>query len=195
MIAVGENALAQKASVKAVTQEYREHYKADFLKEERSPFYGKKEALESLRFYKPKNAYKVDVKFIRTKDATVFDMATYSGKTQKYVKYGTLHFTVRNKKTELAVYQSINLIQTEEYKDYLFIPFKDWTNDDSTYGGGRYMDITIPDLEKTNFQLDFNKAYNPWCAFSDGYNCPIPPTENHLSLAIKAGEKKYAKKY
>jgi len=70
-------------------------------------------------------------------------------------------------------------------------PFTDETNDEETYGGGRYLDLNRNDISKNRLLLDFNKAYNPWCAFSDGYNCPIPPKSNDLPVKIKAGEKKF----
>ena len=74
-----------------------------------------------------------------------------------------------------------------EYAGFLFLPFKDLTNGKETYGGGRFMDILIPDTDK--IILDFNKAYNPYCAFSHRYSCPLPPFENWLKTEIPAGEK------
>jgi uncharacterized protein (DUF1684 family) len=77
-----------------------------------------------------------------------------------------------------------------QYKDYLYLPFKDFTNGESTYGGGRYLDFKMSDIqENQTIIIDFNKAYNPYCAYSDGYSCPIPPSENHLQVFIEAGEK------
>jgi len=73
----------------------------------------------------------------------------------------------------------------EEYKNYLFIPFKDLTSGTETYGGGRYMDIMIP--EGDEIILNFNTAYNPYCAYANGYFCPIPPAENTLNVEIRAG--------
>ena len=77
------------------------------------------------------------------------------------------------------------------YRDYLFIPFKDLSNGEATYGGGRYMDIRMDDIKNGELMLDFNKAYNPYCAYSDGYNCPVPPVENHLETEVNAGEKSF----
>ena len=79
----------------------------------------------------------------------------------------------------------MDLIKSTEYKDYLFIPFTDATNGAETYEGGRYIDLTIPATDKIT--LDFNKAYHPYCAYTDGYNCPIPPQENHVPVRIEAG--------
>ncbi|MEO1413247.1 MAG: DUF1684 domain-containing protein [Bacteroidota bacterium] len=177
--------------VKAATQDYRQEYKDKFLAEKRSPFYGKAEALKQLRFYPPKAAYRVDGRFERTPDADIFDMATYSGKTRKYVQYGWIHYQWKGEDKKIAVYQSLRLRATKVYGDYLFVPFKDETNDKKTYGGGRYIDLKISDIEDDQVVLDFNRSYNPYCAFSDGYSCPIPPRENHLDWSVKAGEKVY----
>jgi hypothetical protein len=76
-----------------------------------------------------------------------------------------------------------------EQPEYLFCPFKDLTNGVDTYGAGRYLDFTLSDIN--NPILDFNYAYNPYCAYNAGYSCPIPPYENHLKIAITAGEKKW----
>lgn len=85
-------------------------------------------------------------------------------------------------------------MSTEKYADHLFIPFTDMTSGEESYENGRYIDLSIADVESGHFTIDFNKAYNPYCAYvSDLYNCPIPPKENHLSIKIKAGEMKYGK--
>lgn len=180
-------------SVRKQIKHHRAEYKADFLKEERSPFYNKKEDLEYLRFYKPRKKYRVKAAFVRTPKEESFDMATYSGLTRKYVKYGMLTFKIKGQELQLAVYQNLLLLKMQQYQDYLFIPFKDHTNGESTYGGGRYIDIETSDIKDGTVVLDFNTCYNPYCAFSDGYNCPIPPQENHLDFAIKAGEKEFDK--
>lgn len=184
--------LAQsEVNYKSQIKEHRKHYKADFLKNERSPFFGKKRALKKLSFFKADESYKVECSFQRTADAEPFDMATYSGNVKSFVKYGTLSFEIDGKSHELAVYRNLGLMRIEAYANHLFLPFKDTTNDNSTYGGGRYIDLEVGDIVDDKFTLDFNTCYNPWCAFSGGYNCPIPPKENHLAIAINAGEKKY----
>lgn len=169
---------------------HREEYKNDFLKNERAPLKSKEE-LAKLHFFKPNPAYKVEAKFSRTKDAKPFDLATYSGITKPYIQYGLLSFSLNGQTHKLAIYQSLNLRVMPQYRDYLFLPFKDITNGESTYGGGRYLDFTISDIKNGLLVIDFNKAYNPWCAYADGYNCPIPPKENHLPVPVNAGEKNY----
>ena len=180
------------SSVKQSTKEFRQHYKEKFLKNERSPFYDKADALKYLRFFKAKSKYKVNGTFHRTPDEKPFEMATYSGDLKPYVKFGVVSFTLNGTKHHLAIYQ--NLTYKKIDPNHLFLPFKDATSNKKTYGGGRYLDLKMTDIVGNKMTLDFNQAYNPWCAFSGGYSCPVPPKENHLPVAIKAGEKKYAKK-
>ena len=169
---------------------HRETYKDGFLKNARSPL--KYNELHNLRFYEPDESYKVRCTFEKTPNEKPFDLPTYSGATKSYRKYGIIRFELDSLQYSLAVYQSIKHIRMPQYKDYLFLPYRDLTNGETTYGGGRYLDLSIADLESEEAFIDFNKSYNPWCGYSDGYSCPIPPSENHLEVAIHAGEKKYA---
>ena len=169
---------------------HRQEYKDDFLKDTRSPL--RSEDLDHLRFYEPDENYKVSCTFEQTPKEKPFDLPTYSGITKPYRKYGVLTFELNGQQHSLAVYQSMKHFRMPQYKDHLFLPYRDHTNDETTYGGGRYLDLSISEIETGKAEIDFNKSYNPWCGYSDGYNCPIPPTENHLEVAIHAGEKKYA---
>ncbi|MFK7807640.1 MAG: DUF1684 domain-containing protein [Saprospiraceae bacterium] len=185
-----------KSEYKKIVKEHRQEYKADFLKDQRSPFYKKKKALKKLDFYKADKDYKIECQFSRTKDAESFDMATYSGKVKSFVKYGVITFNISGQSQELSIYRNLGLMRMEEYRDHLFLPFKDATSGETTYGGGRYIDLEVENIKDGKVMIDFNKCYNPWCAFSAGYNCPVPPKENHLSIAIEAGEKNFkGKKY
>jgi uncharacterized protein len=85
------------------------------------------------------------------------------------------------------------LMNRPEYADYLFVPFTDATTGNETYGSGRYIDLRLGDIKNNTVLLDFNKCYNPYCAYTSGYNCPIPPKENRLAVAVKAGEKVFPK--
>lgn len=138
-------------------------------------------------FYPIDMTYCVTATFVRTPNEKTFGMKTTSERLPAYVKYGEVHFTLNNKKCKLNVYQNIELVKKPGYGDYLFLPFKDLTSGVETYGGGRYIDVRVP-RGKTMI-IDFNKAYNPYCAYNHGYSCPIPPVENTLDLEIKAGIK------
>lgn len=146
-----------------------------------------------LRFFPVDEAYYVAASVEPVYEAPWFAMET-SGTTKKmYRVRAILHFTLNGKALKLAVYQSQQLLLNETYKNYLFIPFTDLSNGTATYENGRYIDCTTDELASGLYYLDFNKAYNPYCAYiKNTYNCPIPPAENHLPVQITAGEKKWA---
>ena len=171
--------------------QHREVYKNEFLTTANSPL--KAADLPYLRFYASDSAYKLRATFVATRGSEPFAMLTYSGQRKQYISYGELSFELGGTLCTLHVYQSLDLQRIPAYRDYLFVPFKDLTNGDQTYGGGRYLDFRISDIQGDSCVLDFNKAYNPYCAYSEGYNCPIPPRENHLPLRIEAGEMNFGK--
>jgi len=142
-----------------------------------------------LDFFEIKNKFIVEAVFIRTKKEKTFQMKTSTDRTPLYKKYGELHFKIDGKKMNLNVYQNIDLIKLQDYKDYLFLPFSDLTNGKESYIGGRYIDMRIPKDHKVI--IDFNKSYNPYCAYNYKYSCPIVPLENDLDIEIKAGVKKF----
>ena len=152
-----------------------------------------KEDRKYISFYSVNKKYCINASFKRIVDDRGFDMITASGERQKYFKYGLLAFRLHDTLVHLYVYQSEALMQQEKYKDYLFVPFGDATSGFTSYGGGRYLDFKTGDIKKNRLLIDFNKAYNPYCAYTTGYNCPIPPKENLLTVAIYAGEKNYGK--
>lgn len=174
-------------------EQYRNEHEAGLYNTDRSPL--EKEDLKDLRYFDTNQEWIVSCVFTETPQTEVFQMNTYSGMLKPYRKYGTLQFEVKGNSYELALYQSQKSLSHPIYKHYLFLPFKDLTNSDTSYGGGRYIDVKISEIESGHFKLDFNKAYNPWCAYSAGYNCPIPPAENHLNMAITAGESIFAGSY
>jgi uncharacterized protein (DUF1684 family) len=172
---------------------HREKYKADFISDENSPL--KKADIQYLDFFEANESYKVKCKFILGGKSDPFEIPTSNGQTKTYTRFGQLKFKIAGKKQKLTVYRSLVLMKNPLYKDYLFIPFKDKTSGRSTYGGGRYLDLRMADLNADNIFLDFNKAYNPYCAFSTGYSCPIPPEENNLKISIEAGERNFLKSH
>ncbi|HJW17106.1 MAG TPA: DUF1684 domain-containing protein [Flavisolibacter sp.] len=149
---------------------------------------------KKLRFFPVNEQYRVIASFEKTATNSWFLMPTSGTLKKTYRLYGVLHFTIDGVPLQLNVYQSQDLLQNERYKDYLFLPFTDATSGNESYHGGRYLDLTFDDIKGNEVVLDFNKAYNPYCAYVTGrYNCPIPPAENHLSIALKAGEMSYNK--
>jgi len=166
---------------------HRAEYKAEFLKDERSPL--RTPDFKYMHFYEPDATFDCDCTFVRTENAKPFEMATVSGKTQIYTKYGVATCPIGDLQITVNIYGSMRVQAMPGYADHLFIPYKDHTSGEETYGGGRYLDISKKDIANGHVNIDFNKSYNPWCMYSDGYNCPIPPKENHLAIEINAGEK------
>jgi uncharacterized protein (DUF1684 family) len=176
-----------------IIKKYRKDYVKALIADERAPLESKKQA-KLIEFYEPNSQFVVKCLFIGAPQQKPFDMATFSGETKPYIKYGELLFEIPGKGTQrINVYQSLKALKIPQYKDHLFVPFKDLTTGETTYGGGRYIDLRLSDIEKGIVHLDFNKAYNPWCAYSDGFSCPIPPKENELNIAIEAGELSFAR--
>jgi uncharacterized protein len=168
--------------------EFQDKLNRSYKDPEKSPL--KKEKLESFLahdFFPPNDTFRVEATFKRTPKEKVFKMKTTTERLPDYLKYGELYFELNGKQHRLNLYQNIQLSAKEEYKDYLFLPFTDLTSGSETYGGGRYIDFKIPQSKKV--VLDFNKAYNPYCAYNNIYSCPIPPPENFIDEAIRAGVK------
>ena len=145
------------------------------------------------RFYPPSSDYKIEATFTRIWDTTGFMMPTSGREPKRYFRYGYIRFSLQGKNLQLTVFQSKDLMTDPTYRDYLFLPFTDLTSGEESYGGGRYIDLAMKDIKSNKLMIDFNKGYNPYCAYSSGYNCPIPPRENDLPIAIRAGEKQFAK--
>jgi len=146
---------------------------------------------EGLDFFEPDTSYVVEARFERTPEAEPFLMPTTTDRQTQEVVYGIAHFTLNGEEHQLEVYQSLGLLDDEEYEDYLFLPFLDNTNGEETYGGGRYIDLTIP--EGNTLVIDFNKAYNPYCVYNKKYSCPLVPRQNYLRTKVRAGVKNFNK--
>ena len=186
------NSCRQKQVDPAYIQEiemHRQEYLKSFVMTDQSPLSEKE--IKYLKFFSPDPDFKIKAKYVRTPEEKPFQMPTYSGKRKNFIKHGELHFNLNGVDFQLSTYKNLQYVKLPIYKDVLFVPFKDYTNGETSYGGGRYIDLKLSDIAKEHILLDFNKAYNPWCAYSDGYNCPIPPIENHLEIQINAGEKNY----
>lgn len=148
-------------------------------------------SFSGLEFYPIDKKFIVEAKFVRTPNEKPFLMPTSTSRLPEYVKYGEAHFTIENKEMVLNIFKNVKSYEQEGYDDYLFLPFTDLTSGDGSYGGGRYLDLRIPNGD--TITIDFNKAYNPYCAYSAKYSCPIPPKENDLPVRIEAGVKSFYK--
>ncbi|HNQ27119.1 MAG TPA: DUF1684 domain-containing protein [Aquaticitalea sp.] len=169
---------------RALNAEYKDASKSPLKEKDLKDFKG-------LDFFNFDSAYVVKARFVRTVDEKPFKMKTTTDRLPEYVKYGEIYFDLNSKPFRLNVYQNQDLIQKSGYEDYLFLPFLDDSNGEETYGGGRYIDLNIPDGD--TIVIDFNSAYNPYCAYNEKYSCPIVPRENYLETEVRAGVKKFKK--
>jgi len=147
---------------------------------------------EEINQFQGLSYFEVDTTFRLTATFTIskgkkFKMPTSTERLPVYRRFGYVDFEIDDKSHRLTVYQNMELKKNKEFKDYLFVPFRDSTSNYETYGGGRYLDLRIP--KGNTIILDFNRVYNPYCVYSHRYSCPIPPTENTLKVPIRAGEK------
>lgn len=137
-----------------------------------------------LEYYPPDPAYRYALPLQPAEEQTQLILQTSTGDEQPYLRLGTITFEVEGQPATLAVYQSLD-------HPGLFLPFRDATSGTETYGAGRYLEPH--DLGGGDLLVDFNLAYNPFCAYSDAYSCPLPPFENTVRFPIRAGEKAYKK--
>jgi uncharacterized protein (DUF1684 family) len=139
------------------------------------------------QFFATDLSYRVIAKVEKLKKPEKFLMQTTTDRKPEYKKLFKLTFTLRDTVCILYAYQNVELSKREGYENYLFLPFTDPTNGFDSYGGGRYIDLRIPDTD--SMVIDFNQCYNPFCAYSGKYSCPVPPKENRLPISIYAGIK------
>ena len=137
-----------------------------------------KQAFTGLNYFPEAPELRLEVAVARAETRETIQMQTSTGAVQPYQKYGRFKFTVDGQEAELTIYAS----------DYgYFLPFADALAGSETYGSGRYLEPEPAGEGK--FLVDFNLAYNPYCAYNPHWSCPIPPKENRLKVAIRAGEK------
>jgi hypothetical protein len=168
---------------------HRARTELDYLKSDDSPFdQGLRTRFAGFSYFDGDAGYCVDASFERATREKQFDMAAFNGKTIPFRKYGVFRFQLRGAMQSLTAYQRMDLPERE--RNWVLIPFQDQTNGGETYGGGRYLQLDFPIGAHT--MLDFNRAFNPLCAYDSKFTCPVPPPENRLTVPVAAGEKAYA---
>lgn len=180
------NAQIEKENIASI-KKFQKELNAEYLNPQKTPLRGDNlKKFKKHPFFPINQKYRVMAKFIKTENPVPFELPTSSGKFKQYQEYGKANFELDGKSFTLTLYQSLDLMKMEKYKDHLFLPFRDETNEKETYGGGKYMDLKIPSGKE--IVLDFNQSYQPFCAYNAfDYNCPIVPEENKLSIRIEAG--------
>lgn len=183
---------AQKKQPILGETEFQKELNAAYKDASKSPLKAKDlKNFEGLNFFKFDTEYIVKASFKKLNNEKPFKMKTTTERLPIYLKYGELTFELKGKAYKLNIYQNQELIVKEGYEDYLFLPFLDETNGLESYGGGRYIDCRIP--KSDTIEIDFNKAYNPYCAYNEKYSCPIVPRENYLKTRVEAGVKAFEK--
>ena len=143
----------------------------------------KRDVLLPLRYYAPDASYSVAAALRLGQERPVVLMPTSTGTIRRYQRVGVLEFTFKGENLSLGAFVEEGAREI----DGLFVPFVDATSGKETYPAGRYLDI--PPTTTGFYEIDFNKAYNPYCAYNATYECPYPPASNRLTVEIRAGEK------
>ena len=146
---------------------------------------------QGLDFFEFDSIYVVKAKIEETKESLPFKMKTTTDIPADVRKYADLFFQISDKEFELSVYENLEYEGVEGYENYLFLPFLDETNENETYGGGRYLDLYLNGTD--SIIIDFNRAYNPKCVYDENFSCPIVPRKNFLNTRIEAGVKNFIK--
>jgi len=146
---------------------------------------------QGLDFFEFDSIYVVKAKIEETKESLPFKMETTTDIPADVRKYADLFFQISEREFELSVYENLEYEGVEGYENYLFLPFLDETNENETYGGGRYLDLFLNGTD--SIIIDFNKAYNPKCVYDENFSCPIVPRKNFLNIRIEAGVKNFIK--
>lgn len=156
----------------------------DFFKTSKaSPFVQKDVAYQEVQFYPPNSDFKVRGTLDRFSKRETVTLGNSDGTSTTYLKFANANFKIKGESCSLLILKALG------FGNQYLLAFGDDTSGDTTYGGGRYLDVGIGKSDQIT--LDFNKAYNPYCAYFDDFTCPLPPQENLLTVPIEAGEKNY----
>ena len=163
--------------------EFREEKHNFFKTSQGSPFVQKNIAYEPVQFFPADIDFRVNATLEKMTSRDFITIANSDGSQIKYLKYAIAKFKMKGTSQQLVILKALG------FGNQYLTAFADETSGISTYGGGRYLDVVIGKSDQV--VLDFNKAYNPYCAYSEEYLCPLPPRENFLEIPIEAGEKDY----
>jgi len=157
--------------------------KDDFLRQDsRSPLtHHQRHGFAGLSYYPFNPALRLELALDKDVPVDPVILETSTGESQEYHRAGTIHFTVASEAVEATIYRG-------PHGD-LFLPLRDATSGDETYGAGRYLEPSM--IDDGRVLVDFNYLYNPNCAYNEAWSCPLPPRENWLTAPIRAGEKTF----
>ena len=169
-----------EAQRKQKAQFFASHPESPLPLQDRSAFHG-------LAYWPPDPQYRFELKLHEYHDKAAIEVADTAGQMRTLWAWGEFRFQINGQYCALQAYRS------DPGERRLFVPFRDRTSGDETCGAGRYLDLA-PERDRTGegkWIVDFNEAYNPWCAYSEHYACPFVPPENWLQVPVRAGEKNY----
>lgn len=170
----------------AKLEQLREEKDNSMQSGESSPFRDSIE-FKGLNYFPIDSKYRINAKLTEIDQKKAIALPTSDGKQKSYLTYAYAEFELDGVRNKLLI---LEIMDMGPYRGTLFLAFADKTSAAETYGAGRYLDVKkLPGA--ASITLDFNEAYNPYCAYNDNYSCPFPPKENILEVAIKAGEKTY----
>jgi uncharacterized protein (DUF1684 family) len=180
-----ESSLKKETYIQEI--EFKRHEIIDFMQNDpESPFKLKSDVkFEGLYFFDIDPEFRVKAKIERIPSPEPISLQMTDGETAEYFKFAIAHFSLQ------GVEQELILLKPKHYYDesWLFLPFYDETSAFESYGGGRFLNVEYHGEKE--IYLDFNLAYNPYCAYTDTYRCPIPPLENRITVKVTAGERNY----
>ena len=161
----------------------REVKNAQFLEDEDPVPKNRQAELLPLAYFDIDPEYNVPAALKPAEEDLVIQMTTSTGAPRQMRRAGTLEFALKNQPMKLTAFSELS----DQNLNHLAVMFRDLTSGTETYPGGRYIDLT---RNATGiYELDFNRAYNPYCYYNESYECPYPPAENRLKIAIRAGER------
>jgi uncharacterized protein (DUF1684 family) len=155
--------------------------KDNYLKTDKESPIENKADFKGLKYFEINPDFKVLAKLDILTTGQKINVAMTGGETEEYEAFANATFELEGQKCALKIFKSED--------GSLFLPFKDLTTNKETYGSGRYMDLDMSMIKNQQIEIDFNRCYHPYCAYNHTYTCPVPPAENLVNVAVKAGEK------
>jgi uncharacterized protein (DUF1684 family) len=157
-----------------------------FLESPDSPILAEdRDGFQGLKYFDFDPGFRVVATLVPEPHPGIFRVQTTTGDHKEYTRVGRLEFDLQGQTLRLTAFMP----PADEplHGNRLFVPFRDKTSGKETYGAGRYLDLNKRATDQ--YVIDFNRAYNPYCAYSPYYSCPLPPGENNLPIEVRAGER------
>lgn len=147
---------------------------------------------QGLRYFEPDLSYRVEAELSYFTEPEEVQLGTTSGRPRQYYRSGEALFRLEGQDCRLTFYKSVPPAGYDgPVITSLFLPFRDATTGQESYGAGRYLEVEEESIDGGRLVIDFNLAYSPWCAYNEQYSCVLPPEENRLSVPVRAGERSY----